>query len=376
MLALRITLPAGTDAPGGDTKVTIQKRYRDPASRLPWRRHASSEMTETAVLPPLRAYGRGAAALPAELRDGLRDLAGRVSPESVRVCLDVDPALDRMPWEALLSYPVVTGNPPRPGALDFWRWGERLPMTGRPNPPHPPRRAVVLADSSRRLFAERTALARELSFPDLSARRIIDVNLAVERVGSAAVDPPDVVLVIGRPVRLENSVLLQTTEHVATYGISADDLREAFVNSGPLEAQVVAGLRACLFVVLGAPAESSSRFDTERRDAALLRAWAADVFRAGTAAVISLPSLPPQLAEAVLKDIAEEIQDGITSRALHAAVRAARKEIRTWAQPAPTDGDPHDGGAAATERQVEQALDVCLFRRGRTPDFTTSEERV
>jgi len=335
-----------------------------------------SDMTETAVLPPLRAYGRGAAALPAELRDGLRDLAGRVSPESVRVSLDVHPALDRMPWEALLSYPVVTGNPPRPGALDFWRWGERLPMTGRPNPPHPPRRAVVLADSSRRLFAERTALARVLSFPDLSARRIIDVNLAVERVGSAAVDPPDVVLVIGRPVRLENSVLLQTTEHVATYGISADDLREAFVNSGPLEAQVVAGLRACLFVVLGAPAESSSRFDTERRDAALLRAWAADVFRAGTAAVISLPSLPPQLAEAVLKDIAEEIQDGITSRALHAAVRAARKEIRTWAQPAPTDGDPHDGGAAATERQVEQALDVCLFRRGRTPDFTTSEERV
>ena len=191
VLALRITFPLGSDTRGGDTQVIIEKWQRDPRSPLPWRRHAPSAVTETAVLPPMRAYGRGAEALPAGLRDGLRELAGRVSPGWVRACLDVDPALERMPWEALLSHPVVTGSQPRPGALDFWRRGERLPLTDRAEHPHPPGRAVVLADSSRRLFAERTALARELSFPDLSARRIIDVNLAVERAGSAAVDPPE-----------------------------------------------------------------------------------------------------------------------------------------------------------------------------------------
>jgi hypothetical protein len=376
VLALRIAFPPGSDTRGGDTQVTIQKWQRDPAGPLPWRRHTPSTVTETAVLPPMRAYGPGAEALPAGLRDGLRELAGRVSPGWVRACLDVDPALERIPWEALLSHPVVTGSPPRPGALDFWRRGERLPLTGRPEDPHPPRRAVVLADSSRRLFAERTALARELSFPDLSARRIIDVNLAVERAGSAAVDPPDVALVIGRPVRLEYSVLLQTTEQVVTYGIPADELREAFVDSGLLEAQVVAGLRARLFVVLGAPAESSSRFDTERRDAADLRAWAGDVFRAGTAAVISLPSLHPQLAEAVLRDIAAKIRKGITADTMHAAVRAARQRIATWTQPAPVHGDPPESGPAAADRQLEQALDVCLFRRSRMPAFMTREERA
>ena len=374
VLALRITLPPGTGARGGDTEVTIRKWQRDPAGPRPGKRRAPSEVTQTAMLPPLRAYERGAAALPPSLQRGLRELAGRVSPGSVRVSLDVDAALERMPWEALLSYPVVTGNPPRPGALDFWRRGEPLPLTERPEP-RPPRRAVVLADSTRRLFAERTALARDLSFPDLSARRIIDVNLAVERAGSAAVDPPDVVLVIGRPVRLEYSVLLQTTEQVATYGISADDLREAFVDSGLLEAQVVAGLRARLFVILGAPTESGSRFDTERRDAADLRGWSADVFRASTAAVISLPSLPSQLAEAVLQDIAAQIKDGITSATVHAAARAARQRIGEI-QAAPADGDPPDGGAAAADRRVEQALDVCLFRRGRTPAFTTRKERA
>jgi hypothetical protein len=376
VLALRITLPPGSDTGGGDTQVTIQKWQRDPVSPLPWRRHTRPTVTETAVLPPMRAYGRGAEALPASLRNGLRELAGRVSPGWVRACLDVDPALERMPWEALLSHPVVTGSPPRPGTLDFWRRGERLPLTGRPEDPHPPRRAVVLADSSRRLFAERAALARPLSFPDLSARRIIDVNLAVERAGAEEVDPPDVVLVIGRPIRLESSVLLQTTEHVVTYGIPADDLREAFVDSGLLEAQVVASLGASLFVVLGAPAESSSRFDTERRDAADLRAWAGDVFRAGTAAVISLPSLHPQLAEAVLRDIAAKIRKGITADTVHAAVRAARQQIATWTQPAPVDGDPPEGGTAAADRQIEQALDVCLFRRSRLPAFMAREERA
>ncbi len=63
-------------------------------------------MTDSAVLPPLRAYERSAAALPASLQDGLRELASLVgSDRSIRVSLDIDPALERMPWEALLSLP-------------------------------------------------------------------------------------------------------------------------------------------------------------------------------------------------------------------------------------------------------------------------------
>jgi len=233
----------------------------------------------------------------------------------------------------------------------------------------------VLADSTRRLFAERAALPGRLRFPDLSATGGADVNRAVERATSRAADPSDIVLVIGRPVRVRGTVLLQTAEQAAARGTSADDLRGAVVGGGLLEPEVVAGLQARLVIVLGAPAETGGRFDTERRDAADLRGWAADVFRAGAATVISLPSLHPKLAEAVLQAIASRIRAGITADAVHEAVRAARAAIGTWARPTPS-AHPHEGGAVPAERPVEQALDVCLFRRDWPPAFTTREERA
>ena len=221
MVGLRITPSPGTGAPGGDIGVIIEKWQVDPARPLTWWRPEPTHVTDSAVLPPLRAYERSAAALPASLQDGLRELASLVgSRRSVRVSLDIDPALERMPWEALLSYPVLTGGSTVPGALDFWRRGEPLAGTGRPGRPRPPGTVAVLADTTHRLFAERAELARSLSFPDLSASGGDDVNRVIERAGAQATDPPDIVLVIGRPVRMRGAVLLQTAEQATARGTS------------------------------------------------------------------------------------------------------------------------------------------------------------
>ncbi len=362
VVGLRITSSPGTGAPGGDVRVAIEKWQAAPPHLLTWQRREPADVTDSAILPPLRAYERSAAALPASLQDGLRELAGWVGSRSVRVSLDIDPALERMPWEALLSYPILAGDSALPGALDFWRRGEPPTGTGRPRRARRPGTVTVLADTTRRLFAERAGLARSLSFPDLSASDGADVNRVIERAGALATDPPDIVLVIGRPVRVSGAVLLQTAEQATARGTSEEDLREAIVGGGLLEPQVVAGLQARLFIVLGAPGETGGRFDTERRDTADLRSWAADVFRAGATTVIMLPAMHPERAEAVLKEIASHIRKGITSGAVHEAVRAARISIGTLAQP------------ATAERQIEQALDVCLFRRDRTSAFTLREE--
>ena len=234
----------------------------------------------------------------------------------------------------------------------------------------------MLADSTRRLFAERAALARDLSFLDLSASDGNDVNRTVERSGT-----PDLIRrtsswsSAGR-TRVRGTVLLQVAEQASARGTSADELREAVVGGGLLEPEVVAGLRARLFIVLGAPTESGSRFDTERRDAADLRGWAADVFRAGAAMVISLPSLNPALAEAVLKAIASALRKGNHLR--HRPRRRSRGPgaHRDMAQPAATAGDPPESGAVPAERRVEQALDVCLFRRAPVPAFAERGERI
>ena len=370
------TTPAPSTGAAGDIRVAVDKWQAVPRDRFPWTRRAPVHAADIAILPPLRAYQQGAAAIPASMQDDLRQLASRVAARSLRIPLDIDPALERLPWEALLSYPVITGESDVPGSLDFWRRGEPLPETGQPPRPRHPRRVCVLADSTRRLFAERAALARDLSFLDLSASDGTDVNRTVERSGAPGPDPPDIVLVIGRPARVRGTVLLQVAEQASALGTSADELREAVVGGGLLEPEVVAGLRARLFIVLGAPTESDSRLDTERRDAADLRGWAADVFRAGAAMVISLPSLSPALAEAVLQAIASALRKGgITSATVHAAVRAARVRIGTWTQPAAA-GDPPESGAVPAERRVEQALDVCLFRRTPVPAFAEREERI
>ena len=372
---LRI-VPAPSTGAAGDIRVAVNKWQAVPRDRFPWTRRAPVHAADIADLPPLRAYLQGAAALPASLQDDLRQLASRVAARSLRIPLDIDPALERLPWEALLCYPVLVGESDVPRTLDFWRRGEPLPETGQPSRPRHPRRVCVLADSTRRLFAERAALARDLSFLDLSASDGTDVNRTVERSGAPGLDPPDIVLVIGL-ARTHGTVLLQVAEQASARGTSADELREVIVGSGLLEPEVVAGLRARLFIVLGAPTESGSRFDTERRDAADLRGWAADVFRAGAATVISLPSLDPALAEAVLQAIASALRKEITSATVHAAVRAARVCIGTWAQPAAASAaDPPESGAVPAERRVEQALDVCLFRRAPMPAFADRQERT
>ena len=181
VIGFRITPSPGSDSPDDDMRVVIQEWQADPVSPLPWKRREPTEAIETVVLPPLRAYERGAAAIAAGFQDALRELANRIGPRSVRVSLDIDAALERMPWEALLSYYVLAGDATMPGAMDFWRRGEPLPGTGRPERLPPPRRVAVLADSRRRLFAERAALAGELSFPDLSASGSADVNRVIER---------------------------------------------------------------------------------------------------------------------------------------------------------------------------------------------------
>ena len=363
--------PAPGIAANGDIGVTIDRWQAELFDPRSWTRH-QAHIADTAVIPPLRAYRQGAAAMPPRLQDDLRQLASRIAPRSLRIPLDIDPTLERLPWEALLCYPVLAGDSAGPGSLEFWRRGEPLPESGRRRRRRP-HRVVVLADNTRRLFAER-ALTRDVLFPDLSASSL-DVNRAIEQSDLRTPDAPDVVVVIGRPARVHDTVLLQIAEQTSARGTTAAELREAVVGAGLLEPEVVADLRAHLFLVVGAPTETGSRLDTERRDAADLRGWAADVFRAGAATVISLPSLDPKLAEVVLQVIMSYLQRRITPGTLDKAVHAARVRIRTWAQPAPTSaGDPLRSSPALGERQVELALDVCLFRRDRMPTFADQEE--
>ena len=121
--------PAPSAGATDDVRVGVDKWQAVPRDRFPWKRRAPVHAADIAILPPLRAYQQAAAAIPASLQTDLRQLVSRVAARSLRIPLDIDPALERLPWEALLSYPVLTGESDMPGSLDFWRRGEPLPET-------------------------------------------------------------------------------------------------------------------------------------------------------------------------------------------------------------------------------------------------------
>jgi hypothetical protein len=373
-LTLRITPAPRRATPRGDTPVRITLWRRDPRRPLAWLRRAIKVKSWELSLPPLRGYARTAAALPAGLQDELRILAERVAPwRHLRVSLDIEPALERLPWEALLMRPVLTGDQPVPGAVDFWRRASPLPPASarRRRRPH---RIIALADTGHGLLVER-------GWQTLMSPSGMLITVTKPRSLSQAPFPgltePDIVHIIGRPVRGRSAVLLQIAERLTAGGTSEEQLREAVVGSGLLEPGTVAELQASLVVVQGAPVETGSRLDTERRDAADLRSWASDVFRCGAAAVISLPSLHPSLAGVVLTEIAHHVRSGIKPASLFAATWAARTAIGTWpgpdSEPAASGQGRFDGGSEAEYRSAELAFDVCLFGRGRPPHDVPSE---
>jgi hypothetical protein len=231
-----------------------------------------------------------------------------------------------------------------------------------------PDRLVALADSSHYLLAARGWAAggfptRLFAAPFGNSSPIFTGSPAGQKPAELA----DVVHVIGRPVRVHQRVLLQIGEPAAVSGTSDEQLRENVVGAGLLEPEVVAPLARRLIVVQGAPVVADSRLDTERRDAADLRSWAADVFRSGQAMVISLPSLHPVLAEAVLDELARHLRADINPRAAAAATRAARAVIGGWSKRRPLVSSPlpgpAGGGTKGADRSAELAFDICLFDR-------------
>jgi hypothetical protein len=126
---------------------------------------------------------------------------------------------------------------------------------------------------------------------------------------------------------------------------------------------------AVLTIIQGEPlTERSTRGQSDRESAALLRALAAELFAAGAEAVLVLPSLHAPMAEAALRIIARTLASSRTPT-LHRmldAVACARKKIRDWPEPPQAvAGKTRDARELEWFRhdQIESALDICLFAR-------------
>ncbi|HEX4966020.1 MAG TPA: ATP-binding protein [Thermoanaerobaculia bacterium] len=147
---------------------------------------------------------------------------------------------------------------------------------------------------------------------------------------------------------------------------SFSDLDGAVGGKRFLGVEDLRGSNSVLVVVQGEPLnEVSERGPSERESAALLRAFAAELFAAGAEAVLVLPSLHAPLAEQVLQVLARKIADR-KPPSLHRlldAVADTRKIIRNWQLAGtPLAVSEHDKESFRYD-QLEASLDVCLFAR-------------
>jgi hypothetical protein len=135
---------------------------------------------------------------------------------------------------------------------------------------------------------------------------------------------------------------------------------------------------AALVVLQGEPlTEAAERGQSDRESAALLRAFAAELFAAGADVVLVLPSLHAPLAEAALQAVARQVarrRRPHLHRLLDSAA-AARRAIRGWPAPARIAGNP-DELESFRQDQLESSLDVCLFARDLRVPFPTERPGI
>ncbi len=159
--------------------------------------------------------------------------------------------------------------------------------------------------------------------------------------------PLKVLHLVGTPTLASNGVRLEIDPRSDTPAIASSrtGMRVGLSNMPKAEAIMV--------IVQAEPADSKARVGSDREQAALLRQFSRDICNAGTPFVITVPTLPPALAAATIRDIAQAWKEGGGGRNLFAHVleRSRRRVLKFYATHAA--GDPSD--------RWEAAYDLCLM---------------
>ena len=254
--------------------------------------------------------------------------------------------LAAIPWEAILSLTSL-GSRIEKDPLHFRRLLARRTIDTQLRELSPPNREVsFLGDSAWFSISQKAWMASGI--PTAQSR------------GLPMPHRPAFLHIIGEPVTTTRGVSMatggsrhesnvsQSVSQEVTPSFSLPDLVSA---DSPLVRGAVG-----VFVQME-PADSLTRLATDREQAGHLRVFAASLIAQGAERVITVPSLPANLAELVLEVLTPAMVNPERNR-LTDAVASARVRILAW--PAFLEGGRiHD--ESYTEALKELAYDVCLF---------------
>jgi hypothetical protein len=363
--------------PDKSIPMTMQLRQRRLALRWAFPfliRQSETETSGTGKTPALRPYREAAADVPKEVVEELRRLQEVLRRRRLPVPLQIPPTLVFFPWEAVLTLALPSAAEKEfEEPFQFWRAGEAQPI--------PSTTQSAWADGEVRVVCSPT-------WRSLAGKgwRPLPVTVAIHQDLSEVKDsgPLKFLHLVGTPVNTTAGVQFQVMSGRGERRSQEFDIKQS--RRSPTRGEVV--IRpdklpvdlVSVVVVQAEPVDSFVRYETDREQAAYLRAFATDVLTAGARVVMVLPALPSVLAEAVLTQLAKGLwgrSEPDVQRLLN-VVGQVRRTIVEW-KAAPVEekmgeetADREQGLLA--ENQIELALDVCLLARQRSDVYESASE--
>lgn len=257
--------------------------------------------------PGLRGGEAYLEVVPQQVREALRDVykeccAGR---KPLEVALQIDPALELWPWEAVLRQVIDHESAPNGqegSALLFWRTS---PLQSSKPPAFWARPGQVIAFASRtwRSLVEDSwkGMGSRIYFAD---NRNLFAEYAVrdiDREGRMNVQHR-----IGIPLRTTSGLHLQVlsdTEKQSSLESITSERAGTLLRPEQLSPE-----DAAIVVIQGEPVDSVGTFGSERERLCDLRAYAAAVFAAGAFSVIMIPAMRELWAVDILRQLADSLR--------------------------------------------------------------------
>jgi hypothetical protein len=253
--------------------------------------------------------------------------------------------------------------------LHFYRGGSRRWSTGQRAEAWMTRQVECNCSRKWQLLVEQGLAPlkkKHFSVTDQSDVRRNVINRTLEGGINLTGLPHSLLLAVGRAVSSTAGFQLEIEDDKTLLEPSSESVEDGRTVLG---AEELRGRQAVLTIIQGEPlTERSTRGQSDRESAALLRALGAELFAAGAEAVLVLPSLHAPMAEAALRIIAQTLASS-RPPSLHRmldAVARVRKKISDWPEPplasAGSAPNPRDAEWFRND-QLELAFDICLFAR-------------
>lgn len=307
-------------------------------------------------------YDAAAEELPGAAVLELRRIARRSGLFTTRVELRVDRQTSAVCWEGLLAHAAAAITGPRSIPFMCTRTTEVVPIASATDWRHI--RQIASFTSS----PHEDAMARK-AWSTLPSRRFTVVPARLAALRGTSYPDAHVVHMVAHAVETASAVRLELQSPDAAAKAVRETARGDLLRADELPRMFP---RAGLYVLQSPPLHTPARTHAEREQAALLRAFAAELAELGVPAVVTVPACTEATASAILIKVADSLRGRVRYpwKVQRHGARGLLRSVRSAATMLPLAVRRIERSEFADGRglDLEAAFDICVYANSWDPD--------